>query len=203
MHTHDICHISITYSLHCSGEVLFNWAQPEEPPDFIFGPDDTDFEPDTEELKVHGTCIPAESLDNYQPVFSVSQYLLLKEISSEMPVVNTTVQKLSLCTNFGKLQFCHNLINVRVVSNFSFKMVHFCDNFSEFSELECQWPTCASERNQRAYRRIQKVPKKLTGRKLNAEIYVYVSGRNKQIQGGGYWNLCFKERTGIIFIANS
>ena len=35
------------------GEILFNWSQPEEPPDFIFGPDDTDFEPDAEKLPVN------------------------------------------------------------------------------------------------------------------------------------------------------
>ena len=35
-----------------SGEVIFDCNSPDEPPDFIFGPDDEDFLPPMEEMEV-------------------------------------------------------------------------------------------------------------------------------------------------------
>ena len=45
-----------------SGEVIFDCNSPDEPPDFIFGPDDEDFLPPMEEMEVGSytyiyTCI--------------------------------------------------------------------------------------------------------------------------------------------------
>ena len=47
MNIHDsiLAHVPI-------GEVLFDCNYPEEPPDFIFGPEDVDFNPDIEDIQV-------------------------------------------------------------------------------------------------------------------------------------------------------
>lgn len=55
VHFHYECYMIIITNfilIQFSGEVLFNQAQPDFPPDFIFGTQDQEFLPNIEELKV-------------------------------------------------------------------------------------------------------------------------------------------------------
>ena len=47
----------IIFTSYFSGEVLFNYSHPEEPPDFIFSPEDSEFAPEMTDIKVMLTFI--------------------------------------------------------------------------------------------------------------------------------------------------
>ena len=47
-----IIYLSLLFFTMIAGEVIFDQAQPDFPPDFIFGPQDVEFIPNIGELKV-------------------------------------------------------------------------------------------------------------------------------------------------------